>query len=162
LVPQGDVFGYTSPEQRREFRIRATCYDVSAMSSGPDPAINHIARLAARDPHLRLLVLFGSRARGDVHASSDWDLGYLAESGFDPLTLLAELGQALATDHIDLVDLARAGAQLRFRVAAEGQPVYASHSGVFPEFQHESVRFWCDAAPIIQAGYREVLAGLGR
>jgi predicted nucleotidyltransferase len=132
------------------------------MSGARDPAIEHLVRLAAGHPHLRLLVLFGSRARGDMLASSDWDLGYLADSDFDPLALLSELGQALRTDRIDLVDLALVGGQLRFRVAAEGQPIYASHEGVFPQFQQEAVRFWCDAGPIIEAGYRDLLARLGK
>ena len=58
------------------------------------------------------------------------------------------------------MDLARAGAQLRFRVAAEGQPVYAADPTAFRLFWTEAVGFWCDAAPVIEAGYREVLAGL--
>jgi predicted nucleotidyltransferase len=130
-------------------------------SSLHDSWIGQLARVAATHRGLRLLVLFGSRARGNVHASSDWDLGYLANRDFDPLALLADLGGTLATDRIDLVDLARAGAQLRFRAAAEGRLIYAADPVTFPRFWMEAVRFWCDAAPVIEAGYHGVLIGLG-
>lgn len=36
-----------------------------------------IAELAATMPGLGLLVLHGSRARGDAHQRSDWDFAYL-------------------------------------------------------------------------------------
>jgi predicted nucleotidyltransferase len=130
------------------------------MSRISDTRIADIARLAAGHRSLRMLVLFGSRARGEMRATSDWDLGYLADPAFDPLALLGELSHALATDRIDLVDLGRAGAQLRFRVAAESHPVYFSDPNVFIRFWTDAVEFWCDAAPLIEAGYREVLAGL--
>jgi polymorphic toxin system nucleotidyltransferase-like protein len=51
------------------------CYDVGVpeMSQiSPD----QFARIGARHSKLRLLLLFGSRARGDAQERSDWDLGY--------------------------------------------------------------------------------------
>jgi hypothetical protein len=50
----------------------------------------------------------------------DRDFGYLADERFDPLDLLPPLVTALGTDRIDLVDLRRAGALLRLRVARDG------------------------------------------
>ena len=49
-----------------------------------------IAGLSAAHACLRheLLVLFGSRARGEARHGSDWDFGYLADKRFDPLDLL--------------------------------------------------------------------------
>ena len=66
-------------------------------------------RTTAARPGLDLLVLFGSRARGDFRADSDWDFGYMAGPDFDPLALAADLGRVLASDRIDLADLQRAG-----------------------------------------------------
>jgi len=40
---------------------------------------------------LRLLVLFGSRARGDERADSDWDFGYLGSPSLDVDGVLATL-----------------------------------------------------------------------
>ena len=82
--------------------------------------VNALADIGTGHAHLRLLVLFGSQARGEARPDSDWDLGYLAGAGFDPDALLLDLVTRLGTDRVDLVDLARAGAQLRFKAAAEG------------------------------------------
>jgi predicted nucleotidyltransferase len=69
-----------------------------------------------------LLVLFGSRARGEERSDSDWDLAYRVAQGtsesFDPDALLADLVGALGSDRIDLVDLSHGSALLRFRIAA--------------------------------------------
>lgn len=112
-----------------------------------------------------LLVLFGSRARGEARPDSDWDLAYRVGKGangsFDPDALLADLVRALGSDRIDLVDLNRGSALLRFRIAAEGKPVYQTDPDAFRAFQLEAVRFWCDVAPVLERSYGDVLAGLG-
>ena len=133
------------------------------MTHPADEAHTHaIARLAASQPGLCLLVLFGSRARGDAGETSDWDLGYLADASFDPLRLLGDLVAILGTDRVDLVDLRPAGAQVRFRAARDGRPLHAADEDVFPRFWMEAVSFWCDAGPAIRSGYADVLAELGR
>ena len=118
--------------------------------------------LSARHPKLRLLLLFGSRARADAHERSDWDLGYLAEEGFDPDALLLDLVNALGTERIDLVDLARAGGQVRFRAAGDGRVIHEARPGIFDKFWIEAVDFWCEAEPLLRAGYAQVLARLRR
>lgn len=110
---------------------------------------------------LRLLVLFGSRARGDAAPGADWDLAFLAGPGFDPDALMADLAQGLASDDIDLVDLSRAGAQVRFRVARDGRVVHEAAPGEFRRFWLDAVTFWCDAAPVLERGYDGVLSRLG-
>jgi predicted nucleotidyltransferase len=120
-----------------------------------------LADLAAAAPGLRLLLLFGSRARGDQRATSDWDLGYVGTGVFDPDGFLAELVDLLGTDRIDLADLTRAGAQLRFRAARDGCPMFEVAAGEFARFWFDAVSFWCDVQPILRAGYDHVLAELG-
>lgn len=127
-----------------------------------DQALATLARIAATHRGLGLLVLFGSRARRDSREGSDWDLGYLAGPEMDPSALLLGVVTALGTDRVDLVDLARAGAQVRFRAAAEGRVLYAAAEGAFERFWLEAVSFWCDAEPVIRAGYAGVLASLTR
>lgn len=121
-----------------------------------------IASVAARHPDLALLVLFGSRARHDVHARSDWDLGYVAGPGLDRDALFLELATVLGTDAVDLVDLERAGGLLRYRAASDGIPVYHRTEDAFARFWLSAVHFWCDMGSIIQAGYDEILAELPR
>jgi predicted nucleotidyltransferase len=124
-------------------------------------ALTVVADTAAKAPGLDLLVLFGSRARGDVHARSDWDLGYLASAEFDPDALLASLVTATGSDKVDLVDLTRAGGLLRYRAARDGQVVFERAPQIFARFWLEVVDFWCDASPMIRRGYDRVLGELG-
>ena len=119
-----------------------------------------LAAILQGHPGLRLLVLFGSRARTDARPASDWDLGYVASDGLDPDALLLDLVRALGTDRVDLVDLERAGAQIRYRAAAEGRVVHEARPGAFAEFWLAAVGFWCDAEPVLRAGYADVLARL--
>ena len=105
--------------------------------------------------------MFVSRARGDATTASDWDVGILADAGLDHDTLLADLVRALGTERVDLVDLARAGALVRFR-ARDGIAVLERDPDAFAHFWRDAVDFWCDAGPLIRAGYETVLADLGR
>ena len=115
----------------------------------------------AATPGLRLLVVFGSRARQDGHEGSDWDFGYIGSAALVPESLLAAIVKAVGTDRVDLVDLTRAGALLRFRAASEGQPLYEAKPDEFARYWLDAVSFWCDMAPLIHAGYESVLAELG-
>jgi predicted nucleotidyltransferase len=124
----------------------------------PLPALREVA---AQHPALRLLLLYGSRARGEAHAASDWDLGYLAADGLDVGLLHADLVQALGTDDVDLVDLARASALLRFEAARHGRVVVADPQE-HGRFVLAATHFWCDAGPVIERAHAAVLASLDR
>ena len=119
-----------------------------------------LAPIAEAHPGLELLVLHGSRARGDTHAGSDWDFAYLASSAFDPALLYADFSLALKTDQVDLADLAQAGGLLRYRVARDGVVVIEATPHTFERFWFDAVSFWCDAGPVLRAGYEAVLKDL--
>lgn len=116
--------------------------------------------LAGRFCDLHLLLLVGSRARGDEHRDSDWDLAYLATADFPLSAFLSEAIAALRTDNIDLADLATANALFRFEAADVGVRVVGD-PGRHDRFRDEAIRFWVDAGPTIRAHYDEVLAALG-
>lgn len=122
-----------------------------------DSQIGALSALAAAEPALVLLLVFGSRARGDAHPASDWDLGYLADPGFDPDAFLAHLVPMLGVERIDLVDLRRASGQLRYRAAADAIVAYARDETTFQQFWFEAVAFWCDAGPVLRPAYAAVL-----
>jgi predicted nucleotidyltransferase len=132
---------------------------IPAAAAIPELAV--VSELAAGEPGLELLVLFGSRARGDAGPTSDWDFGYVAGEEFVPEAFLARLVDSLKTERVDLADLDRAGALLRFRAARDGKPVHERTNGTFAEFWLAAVHFWCDAGPLIRAGYEANLASLG-
>ncbi|MGQ0575926.1 MAG: type VII toxin-antitoxin system MntA family adenylyltransferase antitoxin [Pseudonocardia sp.] len=122
--------------------------------------LDALGAASAKHSHLRLLVLHGSRARGDEHDGSDWDFGYLADEPFDAAALLDELGRVLRTDAVDLTDLARASALLRFGAARDGRCVHERAPGEHLRFVHEATRFWCDAEAVIRRAHADVLADL--
>ena len=90
------------------------------MNEADIDSLRVISEVAARQPGLRLVVVFGSRARGDATARSDWDVGYLGSELLDREGFLADLVAALGTEAVDLVDLDRASGLVRFRAARDG------------------------------------------
>jgi predicted nucleotidyltransferase len=110
---------------------------------------------------LDLLLLHGSRARGDDHEGSDWDFGWIGGKKFDLLGFLAELTAILKTDDIDLADLSRANGLLRYLAAVDGVLVYERHEGAFDDYRVRAVGFWLDIKDIVAPGREEFLAGLG-
>lgn len=110
---------------------------------------------------VQLLVLHGSRARGDATPQSDWDLGYIAEPSADIGTLMTVITLAIGTDLVDLVDLTSASALLRYRTARDGVALVESEPGMFLHFRLEATQFWCDVEWVVRAAHRDLLAALG-
>lgn len=119
-----------------------------------------LAGVSASAPGLRMLVLHGSRARGTAHDRSDWDFANEADKDFDPDGLLAALADLLKVDRIDLVDLNRAGALLRHRVASDGIVLFECEPGLFRRFWFDAVHTWCDFAPVLEPLYERTLQSL--
>ena len=139
-------------------RSRRRQYDFASMAD-PAPLPPQLVDTAQSARGLQLLILFGSRARRDGHPGSDWDFAYIATAAFDPPAFLGSVAAIVGTDHVDLVDLNRAGGLIRYRVARDGQVVFEAQPGFADRFQFEAVRFWCDAESVLQRGYDEVLPG---
>lgn len=128
-----------------------------------DAGQEHVAGLkpiAAAAAGLQMLLLYGSRARGEAHEHSDWDLAYEADATFDPDALLAAVAERLHADRIDLVDLGRAGALLRHRVARDAVVLFERTPGRFERFWFDAVHTWCDLAPVLEPLYARVLDSL--
>jgi predicted nucleotidyltransferase len=123
--------------------------------------VDRARALADSEPDLRLLLLYGSRARGDARPDSDWDFGYLAADGFDPDAFLGALVRVLGSDRVDLVDLGRASGLLRYRAAAEGV-VISERPGALDAYRMAAVSYWLDMQAVIRAEYDRVLERLSR
>lgn len=124
------------------------------------PVMKALSEAACATAGLDLLLLFGSRARGDAGPASDWDFGYLATAALDVAALLATIVELVGSDRIDLADLRRASGLLRYRAARDGRPLHEARPGIADQFCLEAVRFWCDAAPVLERAYDDVLAEL--
>ena len=131
-----------------------------SLSASRSAVLDALAAGTRGRPGLDLLVLFGSRARGAARPGADWDFGYLAAPETDVPALLAALVDVLRDDRVDLVDLGRAGGLLRYRAACDGRLVHEASAGRFDGYRLEAARFWCENAPIFEAGYDEVLKSL--
>lgn len=126
----------------------------------PDELARHLSASAVLDD-VRLVVLHGSRARGDASDCSDWDVGFLAGPAADVGAIGAFVTSAVGSDRVDLVDLASASALLRFRAARDGIALFERRSGELGRFQLEATLFWCDVEPVLRAAHHDLLAALG-
>lgn len=115
----------------------------------------HLEQLiCSKLPALKMLVLFGSRAKGKATAKSDWDIGVLATSGyyegFDIFTLQEEIADVLeiSFDRIDLVNLRRCSPLLGYAIACEGIPLYEENSATFHRFQVKASKIYADTAKL--------------
>ena len=132
----------------------------SFMTTRSAPVPGEIASAAAAAAELRVLVLFGSRARGEAHAASDWDFGYVADDGYDPRDLLADMVACLGTERVDLVDLRRASGLLRFRAARDGLLIFERRPGLWTGLCEQVALAWCDMELVIRAAAERSLQEL--
>jgi len=116
---------------------------------------------------LDLVVLFGSRARGDARADSDSDLGVLRRSGTVPardrLRLGFQLGRALQLPNVDLVDLHTAPPLLKHQVGSSGRVLYEREPGLFRLFRVYAWKLYLDDERQLRAlDAQGIRAGLDR
>jgi uncharacterized protein len=106
-----------------------------------------IPELLEQVPYLKLLVLFGSRARGDHQSLSDWDFAMLFDEDlrqqyevgggwncYRSWTILQKLLD-LGDDEIDWVELKDASEMLAHSISRDGIVLYSADPEVFPNFQ---------------------------
>lgn len=111
-----------------------------------------IPELLEQLPYLKLLVLFGSRARGDHQPSSDWDFALLFDEelrqqyevgggwncyrSWNILQNLLDLGD----DEIDWVDLKNASEHLAHAIASDGVAIYENPVGQLEKFRKSALK----------------------
>jgi len=111
---------------------------------------NSIPDILEQAPYLTLLVLFGSRARGDADASSDWDFAFLCDEeqrkkyekgGWDSFRLWGILQNAynLLDDQIDVVEIKDCSELMAHYIAKEGKVLYEKEPGTFEAYRQESL-----------------------
>lgn len=116
------------------------------------PSVPHAESAAqvaevARSHGLDVVVLFGSRARGQAQPGSDTDLAVLPRRPLGPqafLRLAVDLGQATGLPQVDLVDLTRSTPLLQCQVARHGRPLFEADQGLFNLFQVKAWKLYLD------------------
>lgn len=106
-------------------------------------------------PNIKLAVLFGSHARGTAHRRSDVDIGVLLDpydpGGFWEIDLAA--GEVVGGP-VDLVDLFKAPALLRFEVTRDGELVFERDEHSWVDFKAQAMIDWWDWAPTARMIHR--------
>ena len=104
-------------------------------------------KLPLEIPYLKMLVLFGSRARGDNRENSDWDFAVLydeelrkpilKENAWRWLEGIHILGDmfGLNDDNLNLVELNDCSRLISHYVARDGKLIYEKDPGEFVDFQ---------------------------
>ena len=105
-----------------------------------------LKQAAASLPNIRLLVLFGSAARGGDRPRSDVDVGIILEEPASRAEVETMFGRA-AGRPIDIVYLNDAPPQLRFEIARDGRVLIERVPYAWADFRARAMIDWWDWAP---------------
>jgi predicted nucleotidyltransferase len=113
-----------------------------------DPVLlERLRALLGDGPPLKLVVLFGSRAKGQERTGSDLDIGILPVEPTRPLReelALAAALSAAAGVEVDLVRLDRDDPLLGREVAQTGVCLFEATPGVFSAYRATAMSRWID------------------
>lgn len=100
---------------------------------------------------LRLVLLFGSQARGEAKKGSDIDIAILAPKRLteeEIIYLNYEFTNILPIDRVDLVDLHGAPPLLMKQIADSAEIIYNINSYDFQNFQIYAAKLYAEARPL--------------
>ena len=104
-------------------------------------------RLLTKIPYLKMLVLFGSRATGNINANSDWDFAvlydeekynlYIQNNPLAAFAIPGILGEIfkINSDKIDIVELNHCSKLIAHFIARDGKVLYEEQRDEFDKFQ---------------------------
>jgi uncharacterized protein len=130
-----------------------------------------LPRILEQVSYFKLLILFGSRARGDHDEASDWDIAVLYDEeqrkefekgGWDWLRGWSIIQQELdlPDDGIDVVDLGKCSNILAHAIARDGKLLYERDPGEFENFNQRALMSKADLKAFRQAKRLEVREAL--
>ena len=110
-----------------------------------------VPKILEQAPYIQLIVLFGSRARGDARYDSDWDFAFLCDeaqrkqyesNGFGFLRVWSILQETfrLRGDQIDAIEMKSCSDLLAHYIAKDGIVLYEDSSKRFEKFRAEKLK----------------------
>lgn len=124
-----------------------SCDKIADMDTSFLPDEN-LLRTIAVHYQLRLIILFGSVARGKVHKESDLDLGVFVEKKLTPskrMALWSELSHLFPRD-VDLSVINHIDPAVAFRIAKEGIVLFEDETGRWENWKSYAMRQYWDTA----------------
>ena len=109
------------------------------------------SQLPIKIPYLKMLVLFGSRATGEIHANSDWDFATLYDEEirkalitnpfdwFEVPTIISQLLE-IPDNKVDVVELSDYSTIIAHFIARDGILLYEKESGEFDKFRKKALK----------------------
>jgi len=103
------------------------------------------SQIPTKIPSLEMLIVFGSRARGNTHVNSDWDFAILydqqqIENRYLSLEVYDIVSDVLRiSDDIDVINLSSCSLLIAHAVARDGKVLYEKKSGLFESFQSKAL-----------------------
>ncbi len=114
-------------------------------------------QLPEKIPALKMLVLFGSRARGNFHAESDWDFAALYDEVLETgqiksnldnyleLSFLIRQELGIAANKIDVVELSPGSSPLlAYHIAQDAKLIYEKEAGELTNFKLKAWKISAD------------------
>lgn len=141
---KGELPGFKIGNRWRFRREEIEQWITSCRSTGHS---GDLQKYFQRQPDLRLVYLFGSRARGNATSTSDTDMAVLFQEGIERSRqdqILSEIGRRVE-NKTDLVPLNNATPLLKYEVVSDGKILYQSITneevvrfelGVYREYFH--------------------------
>jgi uncharacterized protein len=105
-------------------------------------------RLGNATPGVRLIILFGSVARGRASPLSDIDIGVLGAEFWAGLHIGAELARLVGREP-HMVELDHLPELLRYEIARDGIPLFAADPDTWPCFRAEAFVRYFDFKPTL-------------
>ena len=115
--------------------------------------------VVAKKHGLALVVLFGSRARGDAREKSDVDIGFLTPRTIDyreRYEVTEAFIMIFKNRNMELVDLAHVPPEVNRQVVNEGVVLFEARSGVFDRFSVNAYRRYVETKPLREHRYQYV------
>ena len=128
------------------------------MSGADVPGHELDAVFAAHD--VAVAYLFGSRAEGVARSNSDHDIAVLftsEEPAFDATERLRAALEAVVATPVDVVDLDRAGLELRGRIAERGRLLWSADEPRRVGFVVDARLRWIEFRPVLEETTRSYL-----